>query len=265
MSDHLTAIAPGPSVELSELANLRDLGGIAVTGGHVRPGRIWRSDDVSTVTPDQAGRLVAAGLTTVIDLRSPVEASVTGRGPLQHLDVRYRHLPLTTDLAAPGAALGAGSTAPDVGRWYASLVMGKADVLVEALTVMSESPGATLFHCAAGKDRTGVLAASILTVLGASNAAIVEDYEKTDAAMPAVMRRLLSVFEVLFRQSAVFGASADAAPGGALLGAHALSMSTMLEVLDAEHGGLLGVLTAAGLTPQLRQALARATVAEAAA
>jgi hypothetical protein len=241
------------------LVNLRDLGGIAVTGGHVRPGRLWRSDDVSTVTHEQADRLVHAGLTTVIDLRSPVEASVTGRGPLGTLDVQYHHLPLTDDLAAPGATLTASSTAVDVGEWYALLVLSKAPTLVRALAIIAESAGATVFHCAAGKDRTGILAASVLTVLGATPAAVIDDYHKTDAAMPAVMARLLVVFEPLFRQSAIVTAG-SAPTGGALLGADVLSMSTMLEVLEQSHGGLVAILAGAGLTPELQQNLVARSV-----
>ena len=72
---------------LSAPVNLRDLGGIPIDGGVLREGLAIRTDDLAYVTTDVAAQLVAAGLTAIIDLRSPLEVSVTGRGPLAEYPV----------------------------------------------------------------------------------------------------------------------------------------------------------------------------------
>lgn len=82
-------------------ANLRDLGGIDVPGGTVRTGVALRSDDLSSMSPAFAEKLLGQGLRSVIDLRSYAEVSQTGRGPLSALDLTYHHVPLLDTAASP--------------------------------------------------------------------------------------------------------------------------------------------------------------------
>jgi protein-tyrosine phosphatase len=239
---------PRSPLALSALVNLRDLGGIPVRGGTVRAGAVFRSDDVSTAHPEEGERLRARGLRTVIDLRSAEEAAHTGRGVLDGDDIDYHHLPLTATVAAPvgpGEGLRALTTPAAVGQWYARLAAGDAGTLVTGFEVVAASPGPVLFHCAAGKDRTGVFAASLLTVLGAEPEAIIADYALTDAVMPAILARLEPFFASLLGEH---HDPWDVETSGAILAAPAESMATMLELLDREPGGFLGVLRRGGLT-----------------
>lgn len=98
----MTVVLPDP-LRRHPLANRRDLGGIAVAGAHVRPGRLIRSDDVSFVDPAGARDIIDAGITLMPDLRSTREAQLSGPGPLRDLDIEHRHLPLSVDPALPGA------------------------------------------------------------------------------------------------------------------------------------------------------------------
>jgi protein-tyrosine phosphatase len=243
---------PRPSsLALSALANFRDLGGIPVEGGTVRAGAVFRSDDVSTAHSDEGVRLRASGLSTVIDLRSPAEADHTGRGVLDGDDIDYHHLPLTTTVAVPmgeGEGLRGLRTPAAVGEWYASLVVGDARTIVTGFEVVADAPRAVLFHCAAGKDRTGVFAASLLTVLGAEPDAIIADYALTDAAMPAIQKRLEVFFASLLGER---HEPWDVETAGAILAAPAASMAAMLQLLDREPGGFRGVLRRGGLTNAL--------------
>lgn len=165
------------------LANLRDLGGIAVDGGVTRPGVLWRSDDVALTTPGQAAALVAAGLRTVVDLRSHEEVAAVGRGPLAAYDVDHHHVCLLPRGGTPSGLVAqltsAVLTPAEMGRWYAHVLLAGAPLLVRAVEVLADSPGAALFHCAAGKDRTGILAACVLTLVGAPREAVVADYAAT--------------------------------------------------------------------------------------
>jgi protein-tyrosine phosphatase len=175
-----------PALTLSAPVNLRDLGGIAVDGGVVRPGFALRADDLALVTDDVARALVDDGVRAIIDLRSTDELGVTGRGPLgTHSNVSYHHVPLLADI---GQATDATQTRPSgaemmdqtrFGRMYLRMYEGAAPQIVTALAIIAHAPGAVAFHCAAGQDRTGVLAASLLLALGADRDDIVADYVRT--------------------------------------------------------------------------------------
>src|SRR3954447_5653112 len=96
-----------PTLDLSPLTNLRDLSGIVVNGGTVRPGVFWRADDVTRVDQAGADQLVADGLSLILDLRSGEELEHTGRGLLGATEVAFAHLPMTTQSAVPGESLAA--------------------------------------------------------------------------------------------------------------------------------------------------------------
>lgn len=178
------------TITLTEPVNLRDLGGIPVADGVVAHGFAVRSDDLATITEQAADQLVADGLRGVIDLRSRDEVFVTGRGPLLDRTINYHHVPLLTSIgqdiaasdpeaAAVAAAAPQAAGMPPMHELYVNMFEKSAPSLVSALAIMAHSPGATAFHCAAGKDRTGTLAAVLLLALGAEDEAIIEDYRAT--------------------------------------------------------------------------------------
>ncbi|WP_157963894.1 tyrosine-protein phosphatase [Actinocorallia populi] len=240
-----------PSFALSPLANLRDLGGIPVAGGAVRPGLVLRSDDVCTVDEASARALVDDGLRLVVDLRTPEELARTGRGPLEaYAGVRHLHLPLMAQMTGGTAHLMERMTSVDdpvveFGRWYAQSMRGTGHLAVRGLSAIAETDGAALFHCAAGKDRTGQFAAALLSVLGAGEDAIVADYVRTDDVHDALMARLSGIMQPFLGDMEEYR---EKMPPG-LGGAKAETMQTMLAELGGASG-LLGLLRDAGLTPE---------------
>ncbi|WP_155855383.1 tyrosine-protein phosphatase [Actinotalea ferrariae] len=237
------------------LLNLRDLGGIPVTGGTTRHGVVLRSDDLSRATTWEVEALLHAGLSTVVDLRSPHEVASAGTGPLRARGVEQHHLPLLPRSGMPGglvARLTGNAVTPDeLGRWYAMVTLASAPLLVGVLELVARAEGAVLVHCTAGKDRAGIVAACLLTVLGAGRDDVVLDYTRTSVALPALRRRL--------------GLAAVAADVAVLVDAHPGTMAGMLTVLHEEHGGVREVLGEAGLTDattaRLRDRLVVATPA----
>ncbi|WP_203136912.1 tyrosine-protein phosphatase [Microbacterium sp. JZ31] len=237
------------ALELSAPVNLRDLGGTPVAGGTVRPGFAIRADDLSYVTEDVAARLVDAGLTSVIDLRSNFEARITGRGPLADHAVTYHHVSLLGDLTRAGDLGG-----PDYRRTYVPMYVGMfegaAPLIVNALAVMATAPGTVAFHCAAGKDRTGVLAASLLLALGADDDTIVEDYGRTGPNLDAIMSRTRAVVGPMMQAMGI-----DLDPAVLAAGERAFSADAMrgtLEELRARHDGdALAPVRRAGLSDAL--------------
>jgi len=242
----MTTATTAPSgIVLSTPVNLRDLGGIPIAGGTLRTGFAIRTDDLAYVTADYAAELVDAGLTAIIDLRSPLEVATTGRGPLGEHGVSYHHVPLMSDI---GASVHDGAlTHESMGTMYARMVESAAPQLVSALNVIAHTPGTTAFHCAAGRDRTGVLAALLLLVLDASDEDIIADYSRTGENMPAIMKRTRPVLGAMWT---ALGVDPDVltSTSGLLEGSMSVSMRMLLDALRERHGDALAPLRAAGLT-----------------
>ncbi|GGD26070.1 protein-tyrosine-phosphatase [Microbacterium faecale] len=235
---------------LTAPVNLRDLGGIRVAGGSVRRGFAIRADDLSTSDADSAADLVERGLTSIIDLRSHAEATFTGRGPFGSMPVTYHHVPFLTSLEdATEDAMNQASFE----RLYVRMFDSAAPRIVQALAVIATSPGATAFHCAAGQDRTGVLAAALLLVLGASHDDIVEDYTHTGQNSPAIVERIAPVMGPLMAERGIdLEAAAKAASRPEFSPA---PMEGLLAHLSREDADPLRRLREAGLTDGLIETL----------
>lgn len=232
------------------VANLRDLAGVRLGRGRMRAEQLYRADDVSTVDADGARALQDRGIRHVFDLRGVPEQEITGRGPLEAF-TGYDHLPFVlspaSDPARPSAdELDSAASAPlpalspeAVGRWYLSVTLDSADVIIRGLDSLSRVEGAAVFHCAAGKDRTGIFAASVLSVLGAPDEEIVADYHASEEHLERVFDRL---------RAAPYGFFLENIPhAGALLRAEKDTMRAFLSHADRDHGGLVELLSARGL------------------
>ncbi|GAA2087584.1 MULTISPECIES: tyrosine-protein phosphatase [Brevibacterium] len=241
--------APTLSIPLTAPVNLRDLGGIPAAAGPVRPGFALRADDLSTVDPDTAAGLVSEGLTTVIDLRTPAEVRLTGRGPLAAQPVTYHHVPF---LASVDEGQEDGETLthqPSFERMYIRMYEQAAPRIVQALAIVAASPGATAFHCAAGQDRTGVLAASLLLALGAEPEAIITDYARTGGNSARIRERIAPVMEPLLASTGI--RMEDAAKAAMRAEFSPAPMAGLLSHLTRTHTDPLAPLRAAGLTDGL--------------
>jgi protein-tyrosine phosphatase len=171
---------------LEGASNLRDLGGWRTADGRrVRPGRIFRSDALHGLTEADLARLAGTGLRTVCDLRGVREAA---RAPSRLPPGAEAHpLPIEPfvgaslkDMLERGAATGEGATAL-LRQAYLAYVSDHLPAYRALFALLlEEARRPLLFHCSAGKDRTGIGAALILTVLGADRATVIADYVATD-------------------------------------------------------------------------------------
>jgi len=239
---------------LSPLANLRDLGGLRVRGGTVRRDLLWRSDDISLAPPPEVRRLRECGLTTVLDFRSPTErdrvenSGVVAEGLERH-DLPFFDMP--ADAESMMAHWSEVTTARALGLRYVAMMQEAAPVVVEGLAIVAAASGVTLFHCTAGKDRTGVFAAAILGCLGAEREVIVSDYSRTGEAMPAVLTRMARGFG-----SEISAIEQFVDRDSPLLSAPPEAMDVMLDELDRVCGGADALLRRHGLTDELVESLA---------
>ncbi|GAB3842486.1 tyrosine-protein phosphatase [Nesterenkonia populi] len=227
------------------LVNIRDLGGIKVDDGVVRPGWLWRSDDPTLSPQDEIRSLADQGVTAVLDLRSTPESQASPHAAAEALGMRAHHLPLAEAAVNPMALVKAAPSMKsprDVGRWYASLVRSHSQEVVQGLSVMAGNDGGTLFHCAAGKDRTGILAGVVLTLLGAPRDVVVEDYSRTEQNLTAIFARLAEAAYIKGRASAAEISEDERkaqeffASDHPLLGATPESMDAMLTELGGQSG-----------------------------
>lgn len=199
-------------IRLDGAVNARDLGGLPTTDGRTtRRARILRSDNLQDLSiADLRLLLDDYALKNIIDLRSNAEVHLEGPGPLSRIpSIRIHQLSLfpeggqRTDVAAdtPGpidvdkilpwqdrAARGLDPDGP--AGHYLGYLNNRGDSIVAALRVMARTDGAAIVHCAAGKDRTGVVCALALDVAGVTREAIVADYAQTGERPQAVLDRL---------------------------------------------------------------------------
>jgi protein tyrosine/serine phosphatase len=184
--------------ELDGCDNVRDLGGLpTMDGGQTRYGVLLRSDTLQHLTADGVARLRDEfGLGTVLDLRAVEEAAREGRGLLEFEPVSYHNLSfLTTRWVMPDDpaydALVRTRTSDDRVAHYLDYVRLAGESVATAVRLICDATsGPTLFHCAAGKDRTGVLAALVLTIAGVERDAIIADYVATNERIHLIETRL---------------------------------------------------------------------------
>jgi protein-tyrosine phosphatase len=231
--DSASALGPAPErrISLSGPVNFRDLGGYdTVDGRRVRWRRLFRSDSLSPVTADDARLLTEElGLLAVVDLRTAREVKREGRGGLADVAIHYHHVPLVEEVQSD----------PD-GPWERSLKDAYARLLDEAAGRISAALAAiasevakhpTVFYCTAGKDRTGLVAALVLALLGVSDEDIVSDYVLTQDVMPEMIER--------FPRRRLRNSGGDPYPSP-ILRAEADTMRHTLTVLAEGYGSAAG-------------------------
>jgi protein tyrosine/serine phosphatase len=170
-------------LELERAWNFRDLGGYQGRDGRVvRWRRLFRADGLDRLTEADLRQIETLGLRTVIDLRTGDEVA-RGRLAPTAGEPAWHHLPMLDVLPAQ-EEYEAWARAAYVADQYLAMTASAADS-VAAFLHLACNPDAypLVFHCFAGKDRTGILTALVLGLLGVPDADIVEDYALSRAAM----------------------------------------------------------------------------------
>jgi protein-tyrosine phosphatase len=213
-------------------SNFRDLGGYSsALGGEVRWAMVYRAGRLDRLTALDLEDLAALGVRTVLDLRREDEreqspdpmpslhlclmSKVQAKRPLPHAELLVEHdhgvqfmRELYSGLLAHAAA--------EIGSLFTTLAAPDAMPAV--------------FHCAVGKDRTGLVAALLLTWLGVDRETVLDDFELSDEHVGQAQR------DELVRRMADRGIGPEAAAG--ILGASRESMAAALDELDTRYGGI---------------------------
>ncbi|HYW03987.1 MAG TPA: tyrosine-protein phosphatase [Gammaproteobacteria bacterium] len=222
--------------------NFRDLGGYRATDGRrVRPARLYRSGVMAYLTPADQQRLARIGVHTIVDLRRADErAQEPTRWPdptvrvLAHDDPRDRSA--LQGLAGEQPATRAGMYVAMTG-FYRSMPAWLAPRLRLLFEALAGGAVPLVFHCSAGKDRTGLAAALVLELLGVAREDILADYALTNQAVD------LEAF-LARERSARLGLSDSSHPlltlepeaRRPMLNADADYLATALDTITAEYG-----------------------------
>jgi protein-tyrosine phosphatase len=239
---------PDRWIRLPGTTNLRDLGGYpAAGGGTVRWRTLLRSDALHRLDDSGRAALAGLGLRTVIDLRTDEE--VTATPSALSAGVRTYHVPLFDASAI-------GRLPPELAAIYRYMIDDCGAAIAEAvgrLCAGSALPG--LIHCTAGKDRTGLVAAIVLEVIGVPDDIIAADYAMSGTYLDPGAATAIS------QVRAVSGVGRWLDLGA--LGAQPAIIHEALGHIRARAGSVTGYLLGNGLTQQNIETLRSTLVAPA--
>jgi len=238
-------------IDIGSVINFRDLGGYRNRdGATVAWRRIFRSGDFRKITPVDIDLVKKdIKLATIIDLRTLEETEGQGKWACGEHGIQYHHIPF------PG---GGGNKKEDqrqlkesvnLGEFYLNIINAKnfKKQITAALEIIARPKSHPLaFHCAIGKDRTGILSAILLSILGVDDATIIEDYTLSGPPVKKMREEMKIVppeQEFILHLPDCFW---EAAPE---------SMEIFLSTLKKKHGSIVSYLISLGVDTYLMEGI----------
>lgn len=238
-------------IPLEGAYNVRDVGGYPTQGGPpTQWQRFFRADSLGLLTDAAQQQLLDHGVRTVIDLRSNDEVTAEPNVFAESDAVAYHNIPIfTQDNSTTIREL-----PRDLLTIYKHILDAAQPQVLQVMTTLAE-PDAfpALVHCTAGKDRTGVITALLLDLVGVDDGTIAADYQLTTVYLKPKLDKI--------REQAA-AAGRDMAAFEPLLLSQAETMSATLRYLDEVHGGAEAYLHTIGLSTQQTAQLKQHIMAE---
>jgi protein-tyrosine phosphatase len=241
----------GAPIPVEGTFNLRDLGGYSTADGRrTRRGRIFRADSLAKITDAGLLQLEALALGLVCDLRSDAE--------LEHLPdrvpdaVRHHHNPMQMNVNVMGDFLDPTFDGESfrLESMYIHMLDYSGETFRRVFEQLADADSYPyLFHCAGGKDRTGMVAALVLRIVGVPDEVVVEDFNDT-----YILPKIAEFREAMRRRGM------NALVAEKMFRAPAEAMVTTLAYLDERYGSAAGYLASIGVTDQQIAALVDAFV-----
>ncbi|WP_028602332.1 tyrosine-protein phosphatase [Ottowia thiooxydans] len=223
---------PDRSLKLTGASNFRDLGGYTGADGQaVRWRRLFRSDHLAALTPEDEQSLASLGVARVFDFRGVGERAAVPynlAGMAQHsLPIEPTVVQRMKDLLDAGHEITPADTVALMQQTYQAFVHDNAARFGSLFEHLLQSDSPLVFHCTAGKDRTGFAAALILLALDVPRDVVMQDYLLTNELyrMPHVSagRTPQEVLNVLWRVQEAF-------------------LDAAMQAVDADYGGVKAYL-----------------------
>ncbi|MEY2470052.1 MAG: protein-tyrosine phosphatase [Actinomycetota bacterium] len=246
----MTASDPRRLIPLEGVRNFRDLGGYPTVDGYTTVwGQVYRADAISLLTETGWEALGDLGIKRVYDLRRQAERD--RHETVEHgLEHEVIHMSIGPQAAEMSLVEWFAERGPDqawgddyVADTYRELLTEWSDVFARLMTELATpSQRPAVFHCTAGKDRTGLAAALLLSVLGVDRELILDDYELTN-----ITRSEARIAEL---RPELEDAGIDVERVRPYLSAPRAAMEATLSWLEDDYGGAEGFLLASGVTPE---------------
>jgi protein-tyrosine phosphatase len=222
---------PDRHIEFEAVHNFRDLGGYPTVDDRVtRWGVLFRADGLHRLTDADLVRFDALGMRTVVDLRTDLEVEQHGAFPHDRHPIAYHHVPVID-------ATWNHQEVPDLDDvdflvWaYRAMLDEGGPRFAEAIELLvADGAAPAVFHCAAGKDRTGIVAALVLGAVGVPDEVIVADYARTAEAMRRMQDWVRVNHPELYERYAE--------TPSAFLAAEPAAMQVILDDLRQDHGSV---------------------------
>jgi protein tyrosine/serine phosphatase len=235
-------------LDIPGLVNARDLGGLTThDGSHIARGRVIRAESLAYLAAQGERDLIElVDPRTVLDLREYPE-SRNGSYTLTACSAQVVNLPMRPLAAITEEEIAAGQPTTLVEDYLGQLEVN-IDALAEAVRVIADPRNhPVVVHCTSGKDRTGVLTALVLCLVGVPDGQIAEDYALTARVIPVLIDRV--------RQIRAFTENGLAMAPEWVFSADAETMLAFLEGLRQRHGGPDGWAARAGLPASISESL----------
>jgi protein-tyrosine phosphatase len=250
-SQQVTQLIGDPKrlIDLEAVHNFRDLGGYPTATGQVTKWRtLFRADGLYRLTPQDAQTVIDLGVRTVIDLRTQKEVRDRGTFPTKQFPVNFHHLPIIDATWNDGDTPEIEDVVEFLVWAYREMLDHASEKFADAIKLIAaQDVLPAVFHCAAGKDRTGILAAFILSILGVPDEIISADYGKTVEGM----QRLIEWAKV--KQPELADAYANMPARFAASDPRA--MTVILNDLNLKHGSVQNYLREIGVDEKTFTAL----------
>jgi protein-tyrosine phosphatase len=212
-------------------SNFRDLAEPVRPHVPVRWRTLFRSDHLGSLQPDDARQIQALGIRRVIDFRGERErltaACALPDVRVHALSIEPTIVQVLSDLIAAGQSLSPDDVVSHMQDTYRGFVRHNTQRFREFFTLLLESGEPTVFHCTAGKDRTGFAAALVLHALGATRAQILDDYLLTNQRL---------------RRPPGAGMGLTPEVAAVLWGVQSEFLAASFEAVEQDHGSLDGYL-----------------------
>lgn len=233
-------------IPMRGVLNLRDLGGYPTAHGYTPWRRILRAASLHDLSPAEMEDLEALSLRHVIDLRYEDEIANRPNPFVDHAGgVRYSWVSLLAGLSPENPEV---SSAPDpLLALYVKALESNAPGFVKVAKLIADTEdGIVLFHCTAGKDRTGMIAAMLLELAGVSRDWILDDYARTAEHIGPFVEATRAL---------IAERGGDFESYAPYLRSDPRTMAAFLDHLGRAHGGTEGYLTGNGLSHRDLQTL----------
>lgn len=202
---------------INKIENMRDIGGYAVGQNKiVKEGKIIRSNCVTNLSNEDLEQLIKMKFTTIIDLRSDEEIQKKKGVFFNNQKFKYNHIKMNGDGKIPDRK-------EEVLNSYIEMLNGKKQIK-EIFEILKETEGGVIYYCNAGKDRTGVVTACILKLLGVNNQDIIVDY----LASGVFLKEMLEKYSESVEDRDIFP----------IINPNYVTIYNLLEYIDNQYGSI---------------------------